>query len=711
MGDPTPLICASGLEEVDGLCYPPCREGFKGISFLCWQVCDGSQFNCGAGCAIDQLTCALETANMVWAPIMAAIKIKPVGLKSIPSPVQAAPSGVKRLKVASTVVECSSSTGYSAGKAASTAVNINPADIVTKLAPVIVRAKQVGKVVKVGYQIYKATMVYSYVFSRNFAVMTSEEINSTLDNKLPPKDAKYIKELWSSITFQELKEAEGWNIAQTVLSFASIVDPTGLVGLVSAYANPICKDVVPFPDLAVLNSPPKAVCNDVQIAASLASGCQGSVPPDVVGAGSTDPDGDLLTFSLSGGPFTVAASPHTVSLTVTDRDSKSDTCTSKITVIDLDEAAVSCPTATLQGTDPSTCSAVVHYPAPVVTDNCQGRSTLELISGYESGSVFPLGESLNAYEVTTSEGAKSICTFSVAVRDTEAPKISCDGLTTTLPTEPGICNVSHSFVVPVATDNCQDNFDPEQFQAGVYVQQIDGNFPADGLPYPLGTTTNTFAAYDNAANQAQCSFDIVVVDDESPSISCPDSIVIAAIEFCDRALVTYPTPNVTDNCSVKDVVLTSGQESGTQFPLGVTTVTWTVTDSSGNVNSCSFNVSVVEDLDKDGTRDCEDNCPTTYNPDQSDADLDKVGDACDALLCNNCWPRTSGPCRQSNSVCHAFRGGRCPVGTRPCQTIPLPLCSKCSPGTYGPCQQTNGVCWEKESNGKCPTGTKECAPQ
>src|SRR5207248_1638003 len=47
----------------------------------------------------------------------------------------------------------------------------------------------------------------------------------------------------------------------------------------------------------------------------------------------------------------------------------------------------------------------------------------------------------------------------------------------------------------------------------------------------------------------------------------------------------------TDNCSVTNLV--SVPASGSAFPVGVTTVTNTATDSSGNSSTCSFTVTVT----------------------------------------------------------------------------------------------------------------------
>jgi len=54
------------------------------------------------------------------------------------------------------------------------------------------------------------------------------------------------------------------------------------------------------------------------------------------------------------------------------------------------------------------------------------------------------------------------------------------------------------------------------------------------------------------------------------------------------APVTYPAPTVSDNCTVASVSCVPA--SGSNFPVGTTTVSCTATDAAGNSSVCYFTV-------------------------------------------------------------------------------------------------------------------------
>ena len=116
-----------------------------------------------------------------------------------------------------------------------------------------------------------------------------------------------------------------------------------------------------------------------------------------------------------------------------------------------------------------------------------------------------------------------------------------------------------------------------------------------GLPsaatYPVGTTTNTFVV-SNGVQTDTCSFNIIVVDVEAPVINCPTNITLSNDPGMCSAIVNYTAPVGTDNCPGVSTALTAGLASGGNFPVGTTTVTYTVTDAANNTTSCSFTVTV-----------------------------------------------------------------------------------------------------------------------
>lgn len=58
------------------------------------------------------------------------------------------------------------------------------------------------------------------------------------------------------------------------------------------------------------------------------------------------------------------------------------------------------------------------------------------------------------------------------------------------------------------------------------------------------------------------------------------------------ALTNYLTPVGTDNCPSSVTTMIAGLPTNSVFPIGITTVTYIVTDPSSNISACSFDVQV-----------------------------------------------------------------------------------------------------------------------
>jgi len=81
-------------------------------------------------------------------------------------------------------------------------------------------------------------------------------------------------------------------------------------------------------------------------------------------------------------------------------------------------------------------------------------------------------------------------------------------------------------------------------------------------------------------------------DTTNPLLSCPETINILVDTGLSGAEVTYVAPLGTDNSPSPVTTQTAGLPSGQLFPIGTTTNSFLVTDSSGNTNTCSFDVIV-----------------------------------------------------------------------------------------------------------------------
>src|SRR5439155_236938 len=98
------------------------------------------------------------------------------------------------------------------------------------------------------------------------------------------------------------------------------------------------------------------------------------------------------------------------------------------------------------------------------------------------------------------------CSFTVTVRDTTAPAVSC-------PSDIATEATSAAGAVATFTATASDLVDG--------ATDVVTCAPASGSTFALGSTTVTCTAMDAAHNTGTCSFSVTVHDTTAPAVTCP----------------------------------------------------------------------------------------------------------------------------------------------------------------------------------------------
>ncbi len=250
-------VCRPGLEKdpAGALCYPTCKKDYHMVGPVCWQNCPAQQpADCGAGCATKQGDCASAVANMVIAPIVAAISLATFGTEgeiaagAAHGAQLATTAAIEAERIATVAARLKQS--YQVIKGALAAVKGNVAELVggaENLKKIQDLAKAGGKIYTISSKITKELDLFSKEFADNFEVLTSKEIAAEIDNRFS-KDAAYqLKRQWGLSHLTLMLNADGFATASNVIGIASAADITGITGVVAAYMHPICENNTPFP--------------------------------------------------------------------------------------------------------------------------------------------------------------------------------------------------------------------------------------------------------------------------------------------------------------------------------------------------------------------------------------------------------------------------------------------------------------------------------
>lgn len=110
--------------------------------------------------------------------------------------------------------------------------------------------------------------------------------------------------------------------------------------------------------------------------------------------------------------------------------------------------------------------------------------------------------------------------------------------------------------------------------------------------FPLGTTTVVWSVTTSTSATLTASQTIIVTDNTVPTITAPMALNINPNAGCTATGVSLGSPITADNCIVASVT----NNAPSTFPIGNTTVVWTVTDGSGNINTASQTVTVSSNV-------------------------------------------------------------------------------------------------------------------
>ncbi len=381
-------------------------------------------------------------------------------------------------------------------------------------------------------------------------------------------------------------------------------------------------------NVGTCNQPPVANCKNLYRNAT--DDCKAEVSAADFNNGSYDPDGDPLTFSVyPEGPYPVGTT--IVILTVEDGNGLMDICTATITVNDVTDPVITCPPNITRYVDPGVCGALVDYDLPTVTDNCGTQDFPNSLPGFTYQGVFEGNAYFLSNNATTPEDANAqaiaagghLVTISSAAEDAFVSNMDpgriwigfTDNVTegdwqwvTGEPVtytnwdygEPNNAGIGEDWAVTNWYGKWNDFY---SYESALFVVEFEGGAITptllsglgSGATFPVGISTETWKATDEADNSDQCSFTITVIDNEPPKALCKTATVQLDDDGNGSITAAEVNNGSSDACGIASLGVSPNSFSCDN--LGDNTVILTVTDVHGQVSTCTVTVTVEDSID------------------------------------------------------------------------------------------------------------------
>ena len=335
-----------------------------------------------------------------------------------------------------------------------------------------------------------------------------------------------------------------------------------------------CTTIVTVED----NIAPEALCA-APFTIQLDANGQAILTAAMINNGSTDACG-MDEISISPSEFDCSnVGDNTVTLTVTDVNGNTSTCTTIVTVEDniAPEALCAAPfTIQLDANGQAILTAASINNGS--SDAC-GMDTISISpSEFDCSNV---GENTVTLTVTDVNGNVSTCTTIVTIESSSIPVITCT-----------------DFILELGMDGTA-LLTPEDIGSylnacGTVITAIDiEDFDCSNIGTPVVVT---YFATDGAGNNVSCTALVTVIDTLAPVIVCPNNQTVDS----DPNSITYTLPDyfgeglitATDNCTNPVTIFSQTPAPGTLLLDGTYTITFTATDEYSNQSTCSFALTV-----------------------------------------------------------------------------------------------------------------------
>jgi len=267
----------------------------------------------------------------------------------------------------------------------------------------------------------------------------------------------------------------------------------------------------------------------------------------------------------------------TVTLTVTDSNDQTATCSATVTVQDNVAPTAVCQNATVSLDASGSATLAVSAINNGSADAC-GIASLSL-----SKTTFDCSNTgANSVTLTATDNSNqtATCSATVTVQDNVAPTAVCQNATVSLDAS-GNVTLTVSAINNGSADAC-----------GI------ASFSLSKTTFDcsnIGANTVMLAVIDNNGQTATCSATVTVQDNLFPTLTCPNAVTVTC--SANVPAVNLAGVSATDNCGTP-VKSHLGDATTNQTCVNRKTVTRTyrATDGSGNSNTCSQVITVFDNV-------------------------------------------------------------------------------------------------------------------